>query len=213
MLTSPTPAPAWTHATREHVFEPFFTTKEVGKGTGLGLATVYGIVKQLDGYIWVTSEPGRGATFTVFLPASEDRDASASGSVPHPRPSAGDRTRDRAGGRGRGGRAPPGDAHARRHGYRVVEAGTPVEGLALAESLGEPLRLVISDMVLPTMNGPEMVTRLRAIRPEARVLYMSGYAAEVLSRAGGLRPGDHLLEKPFAAHTLLRKVREVLDAA
>ena len=199
--------------TREHIFEPFFTTKELGKGTGLGLATVYGIIKQLGGYIWVSSELAAGTTFTMFFPES---DAS-------PQPS-----KARA--------VPSGDvavATARaivlvvedelglrklvvrtlaRHGYRVLEAGTGQEALSVVAQAGDELQLIISDVVMPMMSGPEMVDQLRKTRPEIKVLYMSGYAGEVIARGGLIDAKTPFLEKPFAAGDLLQTVREVLNA-
>jgi hypothetical protein len=200
-------------ATRDRIFEPFFTTKAIGLGTGLGLATVHGIVNQLHGYIWVTSDPGQGATFTLFFPQSE-RPVESPTVAPvtlSVSPLATERevvlvVEDEAGVRSLVTRT------LERHGYRVLQAGTPVEGLAVARSCPSHIDLIISDMVMPVMSGPEMVAELQCSNPTTKVLYMSGYAADMLSRGGGLADGAYLLEKPFASHALLSKVREVLDA-
>lgn len=200
--------------TRERLFEPFFTTKELGKGTGLGLATVYGIVKQLDGYIWVSSAPGHGTTFTLFFhsteaastPAREPTATLASA------PLATDRemllvVEDEPAVRTLVIRT------LTRHGYQVLAAGSAEEGLTLVREYGKRIDLVLSDVVMPLMRGPEMVTRIREQRPEARVLYMSGHAGKPMTTDGTLEAGAHLLEKPFTAHELLRTVRELLDTA
>jgi len=193
--------------TRERVFEPFFTTKEHGRGTGLGLATVYGIVKQVGGYIWVYSEPGLGTTFKIYLPeATEGRWA---GAVRERRAalSIGSEAillvEDEASVRRFAG------ALLRRHGYRVLEAASAEEALALAAG-GERVDLVLTDVVMPGLTGPELMTRLRAAR-DVRGLYMSGYTERVL-RDGVLQSQSELLEKPFGPTELLRRVRQVLDA-
>ncbi len=192
--------------TRDRVFEPFFTTKEHGRGTGLGLATVYGIVKQVGGYIWVYSEPGRGTTVKIYLPeATEGCWAGAAGETREAM-SLGSETillvEDEASVRKFAG------ALLRRHGYRVLEASSAEEALALTAG-GELVDLVLTDVVLPGLTGPEMMTRLRAGR-DVRGLYMSGYTERVL-RDGVLQSQSELIEKPFGPTELLRRVRQVLD--
>jgi PAS domain S-box-containing protein len=190
------------------VFEPFFTTKPKGQGTGLGLATVYGIITQAGGHPQLYSEPGYGTTFTALMPVTEDTPASTL-SV----------RADRVGGHGetivvaedeRSRR----DLVARilaRHGYQVRVATTVQEALALAGQLELRIDLLLTDVVMPSMLGSELASRAAAIRPGLRVLYMSGYAAEVLDAQGTLPVGGELLEKPFTEDGLLARVRQVLD--
>jgi PAS domain S-box-containing protein len=193
---------------RPHLFEPFFTTKEKGRGTGLGLATVYGIVQQSGGYIWVYSEPGEGATFKVYLPASD-------GQIDEPQ-----RTTDVVTSRGSEVVLVVEDEDAvrrlaslvlRRAGYRVLEAADPKEAEALVATEREPFDLLISDVVMPGSSGPVLFERLAARQPALRVLFMSGYTDDAVIRQGRLQAGAAFLQKPFTGEVLLRKVREVLD--
>jgi PAS domain S-box-containing protein len=198
--------------TRERIFEPFFTTKELGKGTGLGLATVYGIVRQLDGHIGVTSEIAAGTTFTLFFPEAEAGTPVSSLSLAPQTDVAVATSRDTV----LVVEDEPGLRRLlvrtlSRHGYQVLEAGTGKEGLAVVAEAGDTLRLVVSDVVMPTMNGPEMARRLQETRPDLKVLYMSGYAGEAMTRGGVLDEHATLLGKPFTAHELLQKVREMLN--
>jgi PAS domain S-box-containing protein len=194
-------------ATRSRIFEPFFTTKELGKGTGLGLATVYGIVRQSGGHVWVYSEPGMGTTFKVYLPRFDAPPETA----PPPPPA-----------------APRGhaelvllvedDAEVRavahdileRGGYRLLEAASPAEALAVAGAHPEPIDLLLTDIVMPGMSGRELADRLCAARPGLRVLYMSGYTDDAVVRHGIGAGTREFLQKPFTTDGLAGKVHEVL---
>ncbi|PYR26870.1 MAG: two-component system sensor histidine kinase/response regulator, partial [Acidobacteria bacterium] len=198
-------------ATSGRIFEPFFTTKDVGKGTGLGLATVYGIVKQSGGDIHVYSEVGRGTTFKIYLPRVT---AAASGASHQPR------VPDEI---ARGSETillvEDDDSVRRlvrlmleRTGYRVVEAGNPKEALRLANEFGRPIDLLLSDVIMPESEGPPLFNRLVREHPAVRVLYMSGYADEAIVRHGVLVEGTPFLQKPFTPRALTQKVRDVLDA-
>ena len=198
-------------ATRAQIFEPFFTTKEVGKGTGLGLATVYGIVRQSGGFIEVESEPGQGASFKVYLPRVEDAVA-----APEAARSSGARS---------GGSETvllvEDDESLRTlareiltvQGYAVLEAASPRDALRTHQTHPAPIDLLLTDVVMPEMNGRQLADHLKVARPEMRVLFMSGYTGEAL-RAGGGVAGftGQLLQKPFTPDGLTRRVREVLDA-
>ncbi len=192
-----------------HIFEPFFTTKGPEKGTGLGLATVYGIIKQSGGNIWVYSEPGKGATFKVYLPRV---DGGAPGTVLLDPPE------------------PPGRGHEtvllvedddkvrevvaialRDAGYTVLEARSGALALVHADEHREPIHLVITDLVMPGMSGRELVERWRSRHPETRALFMSGYTDATAHQQGGLPVGAAFIQKPFAPSALARRVREVLE--
>jgi hypothetical protein len=199
--------------TRLHIFEPFFTTKEQGKGTGLGLSTVYGIVQQSGGHIDVYSEPGRGTTFKVYFPRVEraaESPARRSAAAPkaHPR---GSETvllvEDEAALR------PLIRAALEGGGYRVFDAASAEAALSLAGALGAPIDLLLTDLVMPGFSGPELASRLAAIRPELRVLFMSAYSGNLVGLRNVLPPGAEFLGKPFTLNGLLDKVREILDSA
>ena len=190
--------------TLEHVFEPFFTTKGVGKGTGLGLATVYGIVRQSAGHITVHSEVGRGATFTVFLPAVDT--APALPGIVKPLPA------------GSGSVLLVEDERDVRrlaatilenHGYRVLTAADGEEALLMYERYGHPIDLLISDVIMPRMRGPELAAHLRTRQPEMRVLYISGYSDPSIANQM-VSAASHFLQKPFAAEALVRAVSDAL---
>jgi two-component system, cell cycle sensor histidine kinase and response regulator CckA len=195
--------------TLAHLFEPFFTTKPAGQGTGLGLATVYGIVKQSGGSIWVYSEPGRGSTFKIYLPVA------TVSAEPGP---------------------PPGDAQVlrgtetvlvieaqagvrtliektlHRFGYTVIASATGSEGVAAALAYEGPIHLMLTNVILLGASGREAARRVLAVRPDLRVLYMSGYTDDAIVQHGVLDPGHAFIQKPFTAEDLLRRIREVLAA-
>jgi len=193
-------------ATKVHLFEPFFTTKEPGRGTGLGLATVYGIVKQSGGYVWVYSELGQGTTFKIYLPRAEGTPKIAQAHVPAASAVGGSETvllaEDQETVRLLIQRALEG------RGYAVLAAGNGPEALDLAARHGKPIHLLITDLVMPGMNGRELARRLAMERPRLRVLYVSGHV-----RPDTLEPGVAFLQKPFDPEALAHKVREVLDHA
>jgi two-component system cell cycle sensor histidine kinase/response regulator CckA len=197
--------------TRAHLFEPFFTTKGPGKGTGLGLATVYGIVKQIGGYIKVESEAGHGATFALYFPTTDEPITALSRPLTRENPTVGSElvllVEDNSVVRGLVSRA------LKRHGYRVVEAESGQQALALVETVREHIGLILSDVVMPGMQGPELVARLKVSRPQTKVLYMSGYPADAFSKGqeGAGSPGEWL-QKPFTTGRLLQRVRELLDS-
>jgi len=199
-----------TAMTCERIFEPFFTTKEVGKGTGLGLSTVYGIVKQNGGHIKVTSEPGRGSTFTVHLPRTDSATAVAVDTGP-PAPLAGAETvlvvEDDDALRELVRRS------LDRRGYRALVAATPDQALIASNHHGQAIHLLLSDVKLPQMNGPALAEQILKICPGLRVLFMSGHAADGIVPRGELESRVAFIQKPFTLDKLLRKVREVLDAA
>jgi PAS domain S-box-containing protein len=190
----------------DHAFEPFFTTKAKGEGTGLGLATVYGIVTQARGHVQVYSEPGIGTTFTILLPAT--------GAVPEPAP----------------GQAPGGGAGETvlvvedepamrevtrrilsRNGYRVITAANGREAIEVAANQAHGIDVVLTDVVMPQMLGKEAAERIRALRPGVKVLFMSGYTQGLLDSQGVVAAGVNLIEKPFTEKSLLAKLREVIS--
>ncbi|HEY7685702.1 MAG TPA: response regulator [Gemmatimonadales bacterium] len=198
--------------TKAHIFEPFFTTKEQGKGTGLGLATVYGIVKQSKGFVWVYSEPGHGTCIKIYLPCAEVG-ASASEAQATARDS----------GMPRGSEtvlvvedAPAVRAVVRqvltRQGYTVLDAPDGAEALRLAAEHTGSIHLLLTDLVMPVLGGRQLSERLSQLRPETKVLYTSGYTDDAVVRHGLLETGVAFLQKPFAPEVLARKVREVLNA-
>ena len=198
-------------ATQTRIFEPFFTTKEQGKGTGLGLAVCYGIVKQAGGHLWVYSEPGRGTTFKVLLPRASAEPSAPPVAPPHEQLSSrGDETllivEDEPVVRQLTVRA------LSEKGYHILEAEDGPGALAEANSHPGELHLLITDVVMPGMNGKELADRLTAERPDLRVLYISGYAEHAVVRHGVLQEGIAFLSKPFDLAELARTVRKVLDA-
>ncbi len=197
--------------TRSHVFEPFFTTKEQGKGTGLGLATVYGIVKQSGGYVWVYSEPGRGATFKVYLPRV-DEPVETPDTAPAEQPVEGGRETVLLAEDDPSVREIVAQVLAQK-GYRVLRAPDGQTALMMARGHGAEIHLLVTDLVMPGMTGRELAEALTVERPDLRVLYMSGYTDDAVVRHGVLDAGMQYLQKPFAPRALASKVREILDGA
>ena len=197
-------------ATKARIFEPFFTTKEIGKGTGLGLATVYGIVKQSDGFIWVYSEPGKGSTFKIYLPQVNEPPESLESAERPIRSLRGTETimvaEDTA-----AVRAVVRDV-LERHGYTVVEAATGREAAQLAGRRPGGIDLLVTDVVMPELSGGDLVRELRAVMPDLKVLYMSGYTDDAVLRQGMLEPGADFIQKPFRPDDLARRIRDLLDA-
>jgi two-component system cell cycle sensor histidine kinase/response regulator CckA len=197
-------------ATRQRAFEPFFTTKAKGKGTGLGLATVFGVVEQSGGRISVSSEPGRGATFVVHLPRCDDP-------LPPPRTSIRPlkvNSRETA-----TILLVEDEAQVRKlirgilssAGYRVLDAAGPLEALRQSEQFPDPIELLVTDVVMPTMNGRELAELLKRTRQQTKVLYLSGYTEDAIAQHGVLEPNIALLQKPVTPDALLERVREVLE--
>jgi two-component system cell cycle sensor histidine kinase/response regulator CckA len=197
-------------ATRTRIFEPFFTTKAVGHGTGLGLATVYGVVQQLGGHIAVASEPDRGTRFSLYFRESAEQVATASSPVRRVAPAVAEGEQVVLLVEDEGGVRQLVSRVLRRHGYTVLEADGPEQAVALLADYSGPLDLVVTDVVMPTMDGPQLVARLRATRPHVKVLYMSGYTGEMIARRAGADTTAAILEKPFPAARLLEAVRDVI---
>ena len=194
---------------QSRLFEPFFTTKERGKGTGLGLSTTYGIVKQSGGSIWVYSEPGIGTTFKIYLPRSEDPlDVGAPVAAPAPR--AGSETVLLVEDEPEVRRLV--EKLLRMQGYSVLACAGPADAIAAAKGAAGKLDLLLTDVILPGMNGRELARVLSDAQPGLKVLYMSGYTDAAITQQGILDPGTAFLSKPFAPEALARKVRETLDA-
>jgi CheY-like chemotaxis protein len=190
-----------------HIFDPFFTTKEVGKGTGLGLATVYGIVKQSGGYVWVDSELGRGACFTIYLPRVKRAVAADMPAKAHARP------------RGTGTILVAEDEDALRGatcdylhslGYAVLAASSGQQALSLASEHEGPIDLLITDLVMPGVSGRELAQMLGSLRPDLKTIYMSGYSDDAVLQRGIHEQGATFLQKPFSLGMLALKVRDTL---
>jgi CheY-like chemotaxis protein len=195
---------------KSRVFEPFFTTKDKGRGTGLGLSTVYGIVKQSQGNIWVHSQPGEGTTFEIYLPRAEEEVSFLyrRGETAFPKP--GNETvllvEDEPSVKNLAGQI------LREQGYHVLEASNGEEALRLTEAYNDKtIHLLLTDVVMPQMGGKELAERIKALRPDVKVLFTSGYTGDTIAHHGILEPDIAFLLKPFSPVTLTRKVREVLD--
>ena len=195
--------------TQKHIFEPFFTTKERGQGTGLGLATVFGIVKQHEGYIGVYSEPGKATTFKVYLPQTTEADTAITLRQAEPAFLAGSETilvvEDEEMVRGLICET------LAAFGYHVLEAESAPHALQLGVAHGEELDLLLTDVIMPQMNGQELYHKMAAIHPDIKLLYMSGYTDNVIAYQGIAGKGLNFLQKPFTVNGLAQKVREVLD--
>ena len=195
--------------TLERLFEPFFTTKGMDKGTGLGLATSYGIIKQHGGNIWVYSEPGHGTVFKIYLPLAFEKEEPASPTLIRPEPIYGTATilvvED--------------DPAVRKltcnilaaKGYRVLPAQSSENAVQMAQNHDTPVHLLITDVIMPGMNGPEVHRRIAGFHPQIKVLYMSGYTGDIISRQGILNEGIQFIQKPFTVNQLLEKVAHVLS--
>jgi CheY-like chemotaxis protein len=224
--------------TQAHIFEPFFTTKEPGKGTGLGLATVYGVVKHSDGWIWVESEPGRGTTFQIYLPRVEESDIEGPAveqcqiekiEVKQPQAEASQAQEEST------AKAAPSLANAprgtetvlvvedqdgirdivreslRRNGYKVLIAEDGNEALQMAGAYPDPIHLLVTDLVMPNIGGRELAERLTPMRPGMKVLFMSGYSEHSALDIDAGSQAATILQKPFSLDALARNVRRVLD--
>jgi CheY-like chemotaxis protein len=193
--------------TLAHIFEPFFTTKGVGEGTGLGLATVYGIVEQNGGFIRVSSEPGVGTTFKVYIPKGVEQDRAPV------------KTARKAVTSGTGtillveddmmvGRMTA--EMLKSIGYTVLIENNPVDALSFCEKNHSPIDLLITDVVMPNMNGKELRDRIKIIRPDIKVLFMSGYTSNVIVHHGIPEESVHFIQKPFGLNDLARKIQNIL---
>ena len=195
--------------TKSRIFEPFFTTKEKGKGTGLGLATVYGIVKQSLGYVWVESKPGEGATFRIYFPVATSAETAEREHTPA--------TPDRLQGtetilfaEDLGPLRALGEEILTRSGYRVIAAANGAEALEKAREYGRAIDLLVTDVIMPEMGGIELAQKLSAVRPGTAVIFTSGFS-EYGAGGNGFPQDAVKLPKPYSPEVLLRAVRNVLD--
>jgi two-component system cell cycle sensor histidine kinase/response regulator CckA len=195
--------------TLDNIFEPFFTTKQVGQGTGLGLATVYGIVKQNEGFINVYSESGRGTTFKIYIPRCAEQVESLPKGTLVSEYARGVETillvEDEP------GLLSLASQILTRFGYSVLTASTPGEAMQVAQEHADQIHLLITDVVMPEMNGKQMERSLRPFCPGIKCLFMSGYTGDIITHHGLLDNGVHFIQKPFSMQSLGAKVREMLD--
>jgi CheY-like chemotaxis protein len=196
--------------TKAHMFEPFFTTKEFGKGTGLGLSTVYGIMKQSGGFVWVYTELGIGTTFKICFPTVRTVHETESPSDNFEKIDNASETilivEDDA------GLLEVTHRSLEAVGYAILSARNPEEAIRIAESHPGPIHLMVTDVILPGINGAQLASQLSRLRPEMKVLFVSGYTDEYIVRHGVLEPGLAFLQKPFSPKALNRKVGEMLAA-
>ena len=197
--------------TQAHIFEPFFSTKEKGKGTGLGLATVYGIVKQSGGHIWLYSEPGKGTAFKIYLPTVPQAVSKAVEAAPERHSLSRESetillVEDEEGVRDLAGRI------LELKGYKVITAANPTVAAQVFERHEGPIHLLLTDVVMPTMSGPQLAEHLALLRPGLMILYMSGYTDNAILPHSILEEGTQFLQKPFTPEALAHKVRKILDA-
>jgi CheY-like chemotaxis protein len=194
--------------TQSHIFEPFFTTKDVGKGSGLGLATVYGVVQQSGGHVWVDSEPGKGSTFRVYLPRVEARADLARAQVHQPTMRGSEtilvaeddrQVRDLT------------VAILKACGYLVLEVENVLDAERVCRQHEGGIDLLLTDVIMREMSGPDLARRLQRVRPHTKVLFMSGYTDKAIVHQGVIEAGIAFLPKPFTPSTLAGKVRQVLD--
>jgi CheY-like chemotaxis protein len=194
----------------DHIFEPFFTTKDLGRGTGLGLATVYGIITQNGGFIDVCSKPSEGTTFTIYLPRFQaDNEQSPEENAPKEKPRGGTETillveDNRA-------LLELCETVLADFGYKVISTQSPREAIPLAEEYAGDIHLLITDVVMPEMNGRELAEQFRLIRPTMACLFMSGHTADMVAHRGIIDEGVHFISKPFRTDELARAVRAALE--
>ncbi|MFN2371427.1 MAG: response regulator, partial [Candidatus Krumholzibacteriia bacterium] len=198
-------------ATSANIFEPFFTTKDVGKGTGLGLATVHGSIMQNGGIIDVDSKPGRGTTFFIYLPRYTGTAVPATAEGEAPLLLSGTETvlvvEDEP------SILTMAVAMLERQGYTVLAADSPDAAIRLAAEYADPVHLLITDVIMPGMNGRDLAAALQAVRPQLKCLFMSGYSADIIAPHGVLERGRQFIQKPFSHEAMLTRVREVLGGS
>ena len=195
--------------TTEHIFEPFFTTKEVGEGTGLGLAMVYGIIRQHNGFINVYSRPGEGATFKIYLPLMLTKEEIFEKAELTPVPSGNETILlaedDQA-------LRKVSKIFLENYGYKVLEAINGEDALSVFSKNSAVIKLIVTDMIMPKMHGNEVYEKASMISPDIKCLFMSGYSNDIIQKRGVLKEGVNFISKPFSPYDLLRKIREVLDS-
>ena len=195
--------------TLSRIFEPFYTTKEVGKGSGLGLAMVYGVLQQNKGFINVVSKPGQGSTFELYLPRHTGEDGQENGKVMVRSPLSTPKTillvEDEA------GLLKLIKTFLETQGHLVFAVDAPSRAIVQAKELGSKIDLIVTDVVMPEMNGSELVEQLKVLNPRLKHLFMSGYTASMIAQHGILAEGVHLIQKPFSKEAFIAKVNEVLE--